>query len=66
MQYSQKEILNKVIEKVISGRYFLCLAFGITACIGFLNGILSPDAFLGLAGGVFTGYQMKGRTKNDN
>ena len=42
-------------------RKLLCLMFGVTCCWGFLKGLIEAQAFIGLAVGDFTGYQMKTR-----
>lgn len=54
-------LLRQIAAKLLSARFWLAIGFGVTACMAFLKGIMSTDAFLGLAGGVITGYQLKSR-----
>ena len=38
--------MKHILEKISSGRWIMVVGFTITACIGFLTGKLSGEAFL--------------------
>ena len=38
--------MDKILEKLFSGRLIMVVGFTITACVGFLYNKLSGDAFL--------------------
>ena len=54
-----ERLTSHIIYKLLSGRWLLAVMFGLTVCAGYLTGIMDTNAFIGIAGGVFTGYQMK-------
>jgi hypothetical protein len=52
-------------KKAMSGQYFALLCFSITTCVGFLMKLIPPEAFLGLAATVITGYQLRKKEGTD-
>ncbi len=60
----QNSLKRVVVEKLTSGRFIVTIMFAATACAGFLMDKLEAQAFIGLAGGLFVGYQMKKRKED--
>jgi len=58
-------MIAKLIAKLLSARFWLALGFGLTACIGFLKGILPVEAFTPILASILTFYFTRTRPKEN-
>jgi len=59
-------MINKIIDKLLSGRWLAMMCLVITVCIGFLKELISPEFFAAIVSGSLTGYAMKARKNETN
>lgn len=54
-------LLNLIVNKLISGRFLMAIMFSLTGCYMAVRGILPTEAFAGLLTLIVREYWMQGR-----
>ena len=61
MKETVVNLLNTIVNKLISGRFLMAIMFSLTGCYMAVKGVLPTEAFAGLLTLIVREYWMQGR-----